>query len=96
VDLTFDRPGAQLAVTTNHVSGVVSLAELGLEDAVLDAGGLERQIVVRRLPDHLARHSMDETLELDGIGSGDAALWVRVTTLDGHQAWSSPIYLHAG
>ena len=93
VDLTLSNADAELALKTNLVCGQVCLAELGLEDAVLDAGGLERQIRIRRLPDELHDPTIHVSLPLDLVRGDDHAIWVRVTTLDGHQAWSSPIYL---
>ncbi|MEL7000165.1 MAG: DUF3604 domain-containing protein, partial [Pseudomonadota bacterium] len=92
VDLMLDGPG-RLDVATNLVSATVTLSDLGIEDQVLDAGGLDRRIIVRRLPDMLERTSTKKTLDMPIQPGDDIALWVRVTTLDGHQAWSSPIYV---
>lgn len=92
VDLTLSSADAELLIDTNLVTGTVHLADIGLEDVVLDAGGLERQIRVRRLPDELPDLSMTASLPLVLPPGKDHAIWVRVTTLDGHQAWSSPIY----
>jgi len=96
VDLVLEGPDPVVRVRTNLVAGEVALAALGLEDAVLDAGGLERRIRLRRLPDRLSDHALEGKVEVPLAGAGDTALWVRVTTLDGHQAWSSPIYLWRG
>ena len=74
-------------------AGFQEISGLGMEDCVLDAGGLERQIRIRRLPNHMDDCSLDASIEIPTDDTRDAAIWVRVTTLDGHQAWSSPIYL---
>ncbi|MEM7058543.1 MAG: DUF3604 domain-containing protein [Pseudomonadota bacterium] len=92
VDLRLDGPG-QIDVQTNLVSGSVPLEDLGLEDHVLDAGGLERRIVIRRLPDELDQGDLQFQIPINVAEGRDTPIWVRVTTLDGHQAWSSPIYL---
>ncbi len=92
VDIELDGPGT-MVVDTNHVHGCARLGELDLEDAVLDAGGLERQIRIRRLPEALEHTTLDRSVSVPMSAGGEAALWVRLTTLDGHQAWSSPIYL---
>ncbi|MEL7152886.1 MAG: DUF3604 domain-containing protein [Pseudomonadota bacterium] len=92
VDLMLSGDGT-LRVDTNLTEGAVGLSDLGLEDHVLDAGGLDRMIRIRRLPDQMDAHSMNEALPLNIAPGTEAAIWVRITTLDGHQAWSSPIYL---
>ncbi|MEO1494708.1 MAG: DUF3604 domain-containing protein [Pseudomonadota bacterium] len=92
VDLMLDSEEAVLQIRSNRVSGDVRLDALGLEDTILDAGGLERQILVRRLPDHLDHRTFAAEIALP-TPSKEAAIWVRVTTSDGHQAWSSPIYM---
>ena len=82
-----------LAVETQHVSGRIELADVGSEDVVLEAGGLDRKIRVFRMPEenpHTQVH-FDHRVRLRD--SGDNPLWVCVTTEDGFQAWSSPIYL---
>ncbi|MEM8790453.1 MAG: DUF3604 domain-containing protein [Pseudomonadota bacterium] len=93
VDLRLSDPTATIRVTSNHVSGELVLADLGIEDHILDAGGLERRIVIRRLPDEMHQNHLETRLTLPVSKEEDRAIWVRVTTLDGHQAWSSPIYL---
>ena len=92
VDLMLSGDGS-LRIDTNLASGTVPLGGLGVEDHVLDAGGLDRMIRIRRLPERLEAVSMVETLPLNVDPGTEVALWVRITTLDGHQAWSSPIYL---
>ncbi|MEM7742893.1 MAG: DUF3604 domain-containing protein, partial [Pseudomonadota bacterium] len=91
VDLLLDSADARLTVETNRVSGSVTISELGLDDHRMDAGGLDRAIVLRRLPDEPlpSSHSTRSRLE----ARPGRALWLRVTTTDGHQAWTSPIYL---
>ena len=95
VDLMLDQPGT-LAIRSNLTSGEVALRACGIEDMVLDAGGLERQIVVRRLPDAPPPCKAKVDVDITAFLTGDDAFWVRVTTMDGHQAWSSPIYLFRG
>ncbi|MEM7177552.1 MAG: DUF3604 domain-containing protein [Pseudomonadota bacterium] len=92
VEVILDSDQARLSIDSNLTAGEVALGDLGLEDLVLDAGGLDRQIRVRRLPDPVTPSEMDVTCPIPDPGSGDA-IWVRVTTGDGHTAWSSPTYL---
>jgi hypothetical protein len=84
-----------LRLETNVVSGEVDLASLADDTAVFDGGGLGRRISVYRLPeaDWSRRVTLDHTVRFSG--DADLPVYVRVTQADGHQAWSSPIYLIA-
>jgi hypothetical protein len=96
VDLWLDeaRRGT-LRLETNVVSGEVDLASLADDTVVFDGGGLGRGISVYRLPeaDWSRRVTLDHTVKFPG--GADLPVYVRVTQADGHQAWSSPIYLIA-
>jgi hypothetical protein len=84
-----------LALETNVVSGEVDLATLSDGTVAFDGGGLGRRISVYRLPEH----DWSRRVALDHVatyaGGADLPVYVRVTQSDGHQAWSSPIYLIA-
>ena len=60
---------------------------------LISENDLDRRLRVFRLPDDsLDRElSVTRTVRLDQ--AGDNPVWVCVTTEDGHQAWSSPMYL---
>ena len=84
-----------LALETNVVSGEVDLAKLDDGTVAFDGGGLARRISVYRLPEQ----DWSRRLALEHVatfaGGADLPVYVRVTQSDGHQAWSSPIYLIA-
>jgi hypothetical protein len=82
-----------LTVTTNIVSGEVNLATLTSDAVTFDGGGLGRAVSVYRLPeaDWSRRAVVDHSVTFPG--GTDLPVYVRVTQSDGHQAWSSPIYL---
>jgi hypothetical protein len=84
-----------LTLDTNVVSGEVDLTTLADDTVVFDGGGLGRRISVYRLPeqDWSRRLSVDHVVTFPG--GADLPVYVRVTQSDGHQAWSSPIYLIA-
>ena len=90
-----DARSGTLAVETNVVSGEVNLASLADDTIVFDGGGLGRKISVYRLPeqDWSRRVTLDHTVTFPG--GADLPVYLRVTQSDGHQAWSSPIYLIA-
>ncbi len=90
-----DARSGTLAIETNVVSGDVQLAALAHEAVSFDGGGLGRKLSVYRLPE--ADWSRRVVLEhrVAYAGGADLPVYVRVTQADGHQAWSSPIYLIA-
>ena len=94
LELVFDSlENIKVEVKTNLVTGLIALAELGLEDHTLEAGGLERKIRFIRLPDELTQCSLRRKVKVPLTKVRDNPIWIRVATADGHLAWSSPIYL---
>jgi hypothetical protein len=96
IDIWLDAAGTgMLAITTNIVSGEVDLQLLGDDTVVLDGGGLGRKLSVYRLPEQdWSRHvKLDHMVAFPG--GADLPVYLRVTQSDGHQAWTSPIYLIA-
>lgn len=84
---------AELDLSSNHGSLKKPLNDIGLEDIILDAGGLERKIRIFRLPEHNPHRELQYSLRIPLRNSGDNPLWICVTTEDGFQAWSSPIFV---
>jgi len=94
IDLWLNEPRAGvLRIDTNVVSGEVDLRQLADGTLAFDGGGLGRKLSVYRLPE--TDWSRRVTLEHHVVfeGAADLPVYVRVTQADGHQAWSSPIYL---
>jgi hypothetical protein len=94
IDLWLDHgQSGTLQVETNVVSANVDLASLAERVVSFDGGGLGRQLNVYRLPevDWSRRVSVEHTVRF--TGGRDLPVYLRVTQADGHQAWSSPIYL---
>jgi hypothetical protein len=94
IDLWLERADqGALEIETNIVSGKVDLAALADETRRFDGGGLGRQLSVYRLPeaDWSRKARIDHTVSFPG--GADLPVFLRVTQADGHQAWSSPIYL---
>ena len=73
----------------------MDLAALSDDTVAFDGGGLGRKLSVYRLPeaDWSRRVTLDHTVTF--AGGADLPVYLRVTQADGHQAWSSPIYLIA-
>ena len=88
------RDGGTLHLNTPLVKESIEIASITMEDRVFDASGvLPRRVRVFRLPDENNAFSVRFTQAIEAGGEGDHPIYVRVTTEDGHQAWSSPIYL---
>jgi hypothetical protein len=94
IDLWLEAARAgTLTIETNVVSGEIDLASLADEVVVFDGGGLGRKLSVYRLPeaDWSRRVALEHTVTFSG--GRDLPVYLRVTQADGHQAWTSPIYL---
>jgi hypothetical protein len=68
------------------------VTDIGYQPLTSKFGGLDRKLMVYRLPDINPCLSMtiDQTIPLHG--DRDNPLYVSIFTEDGHQVWSSPIY----
>jgi hypothetical protein len=83
--------GAQGAATT-EVKFAVALAEVTAEDHVQTAGGVDREVVIRRIGTGYPRSVQMQWTE-PSTPPGLSAYWVRVLQTDGATAWSSPIFV---
>ena len=91
-----EAPDAMLELSSNHGEMRCALADIGVEDIVLDAGALERRIRVFRLPETNPHRELTFNVPVQLADDRDNPLWVCVTTEDGFQAWSSPIFAFRG
>lgn len=89
--LNADRKG-RVEVDTNHGGLGLDLAEVGREPHRAELGGLDRALSVSRLPDRSPHREMSIDTRVVLHEGRDDPIWVCVTTEDGYQAWSSPIY----
>ena len=84
---------AELSIVTNLGILQMPVSQIGIEDVVMEAGGLERKIRAFRLPHENPHRTITTELQIPLKADTDNPLWVCVTTEDGFQAWSSPIYV---
>jgi hypothetical protein len=84
---------ARIHLETGHVDTSLELGAIGREDTIIPAGGLDLEIRLFRLPASLQGGPISASLDVPVHGPGDNPLWIRVTTEDGFQAWTSPVYL---
>jgi hypothetical protein len=88
-----DRQSGHLSIKTKHVEADLDIADIGHEERVFDAGGLDRSLKIYRLPEQLSQTHVIHRMPVKVNPEGDTRLFVRITQIDGHRAWSSPIYL---
>jgi len=94
LDLTLARAGAGLlSFTTDQGAATVGLDDLSEEGEVTTFEGLDAQVELTPVDVEGERRRVVHRREVAVRRSGDTRLYVRVTQMDGHQAWSSPIYL---
>lgn len=96
IDLWLDEPRrGTLRIDTNVVSGTVDLAALDDDIVRFDGGGLGRAVSVYRLPEADWSRRVTLAHDVTFAGGADLPVYIRLTQADGHQAWTSPIYLIA-
>lgn len=84
---------ASVVIETNHGKVDLALQDVTAVPTVVALGGLDLELHVMRLPDSLDAGSLNATVDVPLANSRDNPVWIRVTTEDGFQAWTSPVYL---
>lgn len=82
-----------LLLHTPHMECEILVQDIDFEPKIFDCGGLDRRVTIQRMPDKTPSREMQITRRIDLLKSGDNPLYVCITQEDGHQAWSSPIYI---
>ena len=77
---------------TPMVNRSVSLQEIAGGPVVVDAGGIDIQVVFEQMPLGAGRDVAFTFQEAD-LAPGCHPYWVRVVQTDGTKAWASPIYV---
>ncbi len=90
-----DAKGGTIKIDTNIVSGTIDLSSLADDTVAFDGGGLGRRLSVYRLPERDWSRHVRVAHAVTFAGGADLPVYLRVTQSDGHQAWTSPIYLIA-
>jgi len=88
-----ERDSGVLNIETELVKAEIQVSDIGYEDIVFDAGGLDRKIRVFRLPDENSHRSVEIERRISLHRDKDNAIYIRIIQQDGHVIWSSPIYL---
>ena len=93
IDLWLEKNTGRIDFSTKPIASNVAIADIGLEEMVFDAGGLERAATLQRLPNVMAERSVVHHRKIKRKDGAEMRLYVRVQQEDGHRTWSSPIYL---
>jgi Protein of unknown function (DUF3604) len=88
-----DREVGAIDIVSNMVCRRFATRDIGFSDTIVDLAGLGRRLRVFRLPDENDAWQLAHVHTYELIAGGDNPLYVRLTQEDGHQAWSSPIYV---
>ncbi len=83
----------RVSLETEHLNATVRFSDIQAEDYVLPAGGLDLELRLFRLPDAVEPGALSAIVDIHLHEGRDDPIWIRVTTEDGFQAWTSPIYL---
>ncbi|WEX12412.1 DUF3604 domain-containing protein [Chelativorans sp. AA-79] len=92
-DAWLSEPAGRVRIETNHGTLEAELEQMGVEDRILDAGGLHRCLMAYRLPDEPIAREIAHACEIDIVPGRDNPIWIAVVTENGHQAWTSPVYV---
>jgi Protein of unknown function (DUF3604) len=88
-----DRDTGHLHVQTASANVDIAVRDIGYEDRVVEAGGLDKRIRLFRLPEDNPHHRVTLKRRIAIRETGDTRPYVCITQEDGHRAWSSPLYL---
>ena len=91
-----DRDAGEITIFTPYGDVTIDIDSVGFEPRVHFQGGLERCMKVYSLPDEMTRTEVTLEREITLHKDRDTRPWLCVTQIDGHQAWSSPVYVMAG
>lgn len=95
LDLMLNQAGTgTLTFSTAQTQFDLDLANLtGTKEHVQHVDGLDADVRISPLHENRNSHSVKEEVVLPLDAKRERRIYVRVTQTDGHQAWSSPIYL---
>jgi len=82
-----------LEIQTNQGNIMSPISSLGRHPTRQAFDGLDKGILVQRLPAEPGPMDVDVEVAVDGLHDGDNPIYVRILQEDGHMAWSSPVYL---
>ena len=96
IDLFLDQArNGTLSFHSDVGSCTLDLGALGTEKQRFDMGGLDMEVLVERYPPGLTEFSATLETQIEPSRGQTTPYLVKAVQVDGHMAWSSPIYLCA-
>jgi hypothetical protein len=93
VDLMLGARAGTLRFRSKVIDADIDVERAFAEGVIVPAGGLGREVAAFGLPDDDPPREMDFAFVAEPDPSRDTPLYIRATFADGHQAWTSPLYL---
>lgn len=88
-------PNAELAFSTAALSFRLPVSEIDGSGKVYESAENDREVIVRKAPSATPPRTLDFSFTDPTPTAGVNPYWVAVLQCNGHEAWSSPIYLNA-
>jgi len=90
-----DREKGILRFRSSQISFDMLISEISIHEKIFQIGGLEKKVRIFRLPNINKEDSyyLERHFEIDPMNREDDRFWIKITFENGHQAWSSPIYI---
>ena len=82
-----------LKIKTNFKNISVKLKDIIKKEKTFNFGGMDIKLNIKCLPDKLNKSLFTFKKVFNLIKNKEAKFYVKVTQENGHQAWSSPIYI---
>ncbi|MFT4689841.1 MAG: hypothetical protein ACI9OD_002052 [Limisphaerales bacterium] len=95
IDLWLDS-SAEVRVTLDSAVGSFTVERADLEatgERTWDLDGLDQRVTIRLYPERVFETELELTRKITSSAEGLTPYFVKATQIDGHAAWSSPIYV---
>lgn len=89
-----DAEAGTLHIDTPVTKLNIPVCDIGYEDTAVEAGALGRRLSVVRMPDENAHLDFVFERKISLNDDRDNPIYIRITDEDGHQCWTSPIYVY--
>ncbi len=82
-----------LTIENNFKNININISSIDYKPRVYKFGGMDIRMHVQKLPKKLRQTSFEKEFNINLNKSNDHRFYIKVIQEDGHQAWSSPIYI---
>ena len=82
-----------LTIENNFKNININISSIDYKPRVYKFGGMDIRMHIQKLPKKLRQTSFEKEFNINLNKSNDHRFYIKVIQEDGHQAWSSPIYI---